>query len=160
MKNTTEYDSSLCAWALVGAVPEAEHLFGSTQWAHVWHYGFHWAQIHPSECVHSWSDLGKSRARQQERTKPKAVKWQRVVVLSLMRTHNIAGDSPEAIAQPYQCTHQDINTNKTPSKGGDWGNKWRCWGASTPASNLTANQEIWVLFNQNSTQRETAKQNL
>lgn len=33
----------------LSAVSAAEHLFRSTQWAHAWHDGFHWAQI-----THNW----------------------------------------------------------------------------------------------------------
>lgn len=54
--------------------------------------------------------LVKTNARWQERTKVKAVRRQRVVVLSLMRPHNIAGDSPEANSQ------ENINTITPPPR--------------------------------------------
>ena len=104
--------------ALARVVPAAEPLFGSTQWARAGHCG-----LPTSECAHSLFVLVMKKARQRERTKVRAVSWQRVVVLSLTGPHHTAGDSQRPSPNLTSTCTRTLMLKPLLQ-----GRRWRRWG--------------------------------
>lgn len=143
----------------MSAVSAAEHLFRSTQWAHAWHDGFHWAQI-THNWVRSWLVCSsKKQCKTARKNKSEGCEMAK----GCCSLFNEASQHSRWFSRCYLPILQMHTSGlcKTPlPKGEVEGAEVRYWGASTPASKLIAKQENLILFNQNSTQRETATQNM